>query len=400
MNYLQKKKTVFMSIVNKTKGFVRTISNVPPLTIYDCVDEDSIINYSIRGNSIQDGTPTPDAPINVESVGEKTINLFNPEDIIAKFEGDDTYKTGAYLCTSIQLKPNTQYYMKTFNPTGKGYFYISKNSSVNANVVQTIALVDMSTQQYPRKYENTATTDDAGCLYIGYYAVGTVDERNRILRENQILIVEGTYTTETCPDYEPYGYKIPIKISGKNMLDKGLSQIGYCGTYVKPDGYALGNVLWSNLGAYTGQISDWYITNPIPIKPNTVYSYSGLQTANNPAYFFLEEDKTTIINGAAIKTSKRFTTPSNARYIVMSIKNGYVETMMLEEGEITDYEPYIEPITTNIYLNEPLGFGEVLEYSKDNIPKLPTFKGTTIYSVDTTVQPSNMSVTYYATSKE
>ena len=33
-------------------------------------------------------------------------------------------------------------------------------------------------------------------------------------------------------------------------------------------------------------------------------------------------------------------------------------------------------------------------------PKLPTIQGTTIYSIDTTVQPSNMNVTYYATSKE
>lgn len=516
MNYLQKKRLAFMSIVNRTKGFVRAVLGAPPLTLFDCMDNDSIINCTLSGNSVQDGTPTPDAPIEIESVGEKTLNLFNPEEIIAKFESGDTYKSDAYLCTTIQLKPNTTYYVKTFNPTGRGYFYISKNSNVNAGVAQTIAIVDMSTQAYPRKYENTATTDDTGCLYIGYYGVGTVEERNRILRENQILIVEGTYTAETCPEYESYGYRIPIKTSGKNMLDKGLSQIGYCGNYVNRNGYTsdTGNgTLWSDLTPYTGQTStDWYVTNPIPIKPNTVYSYSGLQTANNPAYFFLEEDKTTIIPGAAIKTSKTFTTPSNARYIVMSIRNLYVETMMLEEGEITEYVPYTEPITTNIYVNEPLrkvgdyadyidfknqkvvrnikerifngsenwstysaegkyytsvlndsfstldkgicshfvwvdgartdgqcDFGgngttyfnffvkdavlfptkdDLISFLQENnvkivavsetpddteiakLPKLPTIQGTTVYSIDTTVQPSNMNVTYYATSKE
>ena len=33
-------------------------------------------------------------------------------------------------------------------------------------------------------------------------------------------------------------------------------------------------------------------------------------------------------------------------------------------------------------------------------PNLPTIKGTTIYSIDTTTQPTNMSATYYSTVKE
>jgi hypothetical protein len=33
------------------------------------------------------------------------------------------------------------------------------------------------------------------------------------------------------------------------------------------------------------------------------------------------------------------------------------------------------------------------------LPKLPTFKGTTIYSVDTKINPSNMNVTYYSSMK-
>ena len=35
-----------------------------------------------------------------------------------------------------------------------------------------------------------------------------------------------------------------------------------------------------------------------------------------------------------------------------------------------------------------------------DLSNLPTFKGTTIYTVGTTVQPSNMEVTYYSTEKE
>ena len=53
MNYFQKKKLFLMSIVNKIKGFVRTVSGTPPIILEDCVDDQSVINYQIYGNTIQ-----------------------------------------------------------------------------------------------------------------------------------------------------------------------------------------------------------------------------------------------------------------------------------------------------------------------------------------------------------
>lgn len=70
MNYLQKKKLAFMSIVNQVKGFVRTVIGALPLTLEGCVDENSIIDYKIYGQSVQNGTPSPDNYVEVESVGD------------------------------------------------------------------------------------------------------------------------------------------------------------------------------------------------------------------------------------------------------------------------------------------------------------------------------------------
>ena len=401
MNYLQKKKLAFMSIVNSVKGFVRSVSGVPPLTLPDCVDNDSIINYTIDGNSIQGGTPTPENPVEVESVGEKTrniwypsvdaltsngitctrnndntytvngtatadyyfhigkitievgttyylsggtsqapiafqlregstgvttlynyggittfsptgehsidiincvivvrsgvavnnivvkpmislentdeyepygkykipvkcsgINLFNPEEVIAKFDSGDTYKNDTYTCTTIQLKPNTKYYMKTFRPKYGGYFFLANERWVNGASV-AIGVNNDAANAYPRGYEKAVTTDNTGCLYIGHYSIDNAT-RNKVLRENQIQIVQGSYTAITAPDYEPY----------------------------------------------------------------------------------------------------------------------------------------VEPTITNIYLDEPLAEGQTISYKDDNLPKLPTIKGTTIYSIDTQIQPSNMSAIYYSTAKE
>lgn len=70
MNYFKRKRIAIMRLVEGVKGFVRTISGVPPITLPDCVDEDSLISYSISGNSVQIGEPTPENPIEVESVGD------------------------------------------------------------------------------------------------------------------------------------------------------------------------------------------------------------------------------------------------------------------------------------------------------------------------------------------
>ena len=75
MNYLQRKKLAFMSIVNSVKGFVRTVLGMPPLTLPDCVDTESVINYKIEGNSVQNGTPTPEAPVEVQSVGDLVTDI-------------------------------------------------------------------------------------------------------------------------------------------------------------------------------------------------------------------------------------------------------------------------------------------------------------------------------------
>lgn len=65
-----------------------------------------------------------------------------------------------------------------------------------------------------------------------------------------------------------------------------------------------------------------------------------------------------------------------------------------------------ESITTDIYLDEPLKTGEILKFPANVIvhadgteetvilPEIPTFYGTTIISIDTEIQPSDMKIIY------
>ena len=59
------------------QGFTREQTGVPPITTtYQAIGK-NLKDYKIYGNSVQDGTPTPTNPVEIESVGDKTKNLFD-----------------------------------------------------------------------------------------------------------------------------------------------------------------------------------------------------------------------------------------------------------------------------------------------------------------------------------
>lgn len=281
MNYLQRKKLAFMSIVNKVKGFIRNVSGIPPLTLPDCVDEDSLINYTINGNSLQNGTPTPENPVEVESVGDY----------------DES--------------------------TGK--------------------------------------------------------------------------------------YKIPVVCSGKNMFQIRTPDLKGQSAY---NGYGgMNYTVYDNsliLSAYTG-IGFWF--NNLEAGATYTLSCKFLTSGTSGVIFVIGQNQ----GQSATSTTKKQAWNNQLKegqYVALTftadetnlLSFGLGNSVEIEIGEIqleknstrTDYEPYTEPVTTTIYLDKPLKEGETLT----NPVRLPTVKGTTIYTVDTTIQPSDMSVTYYSTSKE
>ena len=54
----------------KQKSIPHTTASDYPLTVTDHLEGESVINYQVYGNSVQDGTPTPDNPVEIQSVGD------------------------------------------------------------------------------------------------------------------------------------------------------------------------------------------------------------------------------------------------------------------------------------------------------------------------------------------
>lgn len=393
-----------------------TISGIPPITLQKCKSA-NLVDYKVYGNSIQDGTPTPDAPIEIESVGDKTENLWEFD-----FKEFSTSTRGTvYTFSKPITKPCTFFYRNNdFNSDGNAWIiwfkrqsgghtyaypnHIKKNSIINISASEDNPLTEV-------QFRNGGST---------YISGGSIDN---------FMLVEGTYDANTMPKYEPYGYRVPVTTRGKNLLDYK--------QFIKEDRtFEIENGL-----QYENLIGTYNVSFPFTFKTNTSYTLSaditgniyfgGLIYANFSGYVWLTSERKSVIiyntRNEDVTVTLYCRLINDNPDVISTIKN-----LQLEIGETsTDYEEYSgEPVTTNIYLNEPLrkigDYADYIDFENQKefrnvevlddtgtliieesykgvvddtgtdieLPNIPTFKGTTIIEVDTNILPSNMEVKY------
>lgn len=372
MNYLQLKKRAFMKVVNSIKGTVRTASGIPPLMFEGCVDNDSLIGCTIYGNSIQDGTPTPDTPVEIESVGEKTKNLipfpyftktgdYNGVKVTINTDGSITLNGTCTKLFNIYFVQTGTFslpagtYRVSLTPKMSGVTLVTGGggsnlpSSVNENRMFTLDN-EMPIGVCCLQVENGAVINN-----ITFYP----------------MIEKGSEATE----YEPScKYKIPVIARGKNLIPfpyhDGYSKTHYGVTYtVETDGTIIAN------GTATGSNSAFYLTMTKKItgfESGIQYTISGCTGGSNSTYEIRvaegNGDFKRSLNGA---TTFEFDSNANMDRVntYVMIRNGQTVNNlkfkpMIELGSTaTEYEPYVEPVTTNIYLAEPLRkVGEYADY--------------------------------------
>lgn len=354
-----------------------------------------IIDLKVSGNSVQDGEPTPSNPILVESVGDKTKNLIDWDLIlentkISKVENGyytESYATdvGKSIVEHLKnvLKPNTTY---SLSRTYEGEFNAS-NGLISFRISgQGFTVIRPSTGFMVGTFSLTQEQIDGLTGVFMYFNVSGATISN-------LMLVEGEYTDDTFPEYEPYGYKVPIKVSGKNLLNKETSEVGHI----------------SSSGVKTvGSSYGLMVTEKIYVEPSTSYVYSGMgdvtsTTVSRTGFQYDENDNP--IKSISPSSGGRilFTTEANCRYVYLQYKNTEAKPM-LEKGSIeTTYEPYIDS-TTNIYLNEPLrklgNYADYIDYENKKVyriiskgqindsSKLSMFSSVTNFSIFFTEEPN------------
>ena len=202
--------------------------------------------------------------------------------------------------------------------------------------------------------------------------------------------------------YEPYGYKVPVVVSGKNLFDEtqvpdkiiSIDTSNY--QIFKQNGKLTINGMTTSSQADTeiSKVNDinsqalefinnnagnYIFTSSVPGKIMIRYKQNGSDVVR---YVFDEYNSTNKIADRIV-----FRLQQNYQY-----DNEQMNIMFkLKQIQSSNYEPYIEPTTTNIYLDEPIEVNESKELSDTNV-NIPTINGTNILSIDTTIQPSNVYV--------
>lgn len=303
------------------KGRIKAVSGYP-VSLSRAV---SLYSAEISGNSVQNGTPSPTEPIEIQSVGEKTANLF-------KADFSDTVSQGIMY---IKLSPNTAYSLKY--KTTKSILYIN---AVDEAVV--------STQLARREIGNGVvnfTTEATGEICIRLTKPSTFEDFDLW------ALVKGTYTAATMP-FEPYGYKIPLRFKGRNLFDPNDDDIVLHGRL------GLIEQNYSEIWTTDEQAKERFVSGLIPVKEGCIYSLNTRSTTPNPAY-----DRFAIYNSdkkqikAFTDSFNGFTVPADGCYLRFTGLIDKLDKIIVQEGAVTAdnvvYEPYINDVF-DIYLDEPL----------------------------------------------
>lgn len=397
MNYLQRKKLAFMSIVNKVKGFVREVSGIPPLLLENCVDSDSLIDYKLYGNSFQDGTPSPENSIPVVSVGEYDSET-------GKYKIPVTARGKNLFDEELLL--NDKYVTKVDSGYEFSNYAISYSSSTALTKHLKNVLKANTTYTLSRKINNYIS-DSTGAIAIStnsfgviklYQGGGIVSKTFSLTQEQidditKVLIYGPPNTTsdtvifnyiqletgDVATDYEPYREPIITNL----YLDEPLRKVGDYADYVD---FGKGEVVRKVKEVEFSGSENWYnYPNGKGFHPGGLPSMKIQTSGKGLCNYF------TAINNINL-VGIRYGANNNIMYFCQVYTDENPLTVNGWKTKLTELKEAGTPVKVTYILAEPT-------HTPISIPKLPIIKGTTIYEIGTSLNASGMEATYYSTVK-
>lgn len=349
-----------------------------------------IIDLQIKGNSIQDGTPTPETPIEIESVGEKSKNLFN-KNKITKGKNLNASTGGLYDAATRSV---SDYIPVCANQTYHVDFGIGYQNFINQGSIPYSVLYN-SDLTFNSLTEKTKTTTTGYCF---------TSPINGFIRLNFYIDMEDYVQLEvgsTVTEYEPYGYKIPVKVSNNTeeittniYLNDPLRKVGDYADYID----FKNKKVYRKVGKYsfTGKES---------------FAVSGSTTATSLVCYTADITPT-----PKIRSKNGFCNIGNVGAVdqMGNYDNGFFYNsnsshfLKIQKSAITNYDDTLsnsdkinlfKEYLANLYsAKTPVNIlYELKEPTEETIelPEIATFDGTTIFNVETTIKPSEFNVTYW-----
>ena len=389
-------------------------------------------NYEIYGNSVQDGTPSPDTPIEVQSVGDLTTNLFNIADrteikpafsaeankqnfnnnVIIGIAMNGYTSSGSikdYTITenSLTFTGNAGYGIGfDFDVVAGEKYSVKCNANNPSNVIVVFVYYD-SDGNYVNKYGGSVATFKTTTIPSGVVKMVLIIRPNTVgttINVSNIMLVNGAYTSDTIPEYEPYHkYDIPIVVNDTTThiyLDEPLRKVGDYADYIDfKNQKVVRNILKQSLfiNSIYKKLNDVIRFNgTINIHTKHKYDTHILSTIFNYNVGYISDIESIFHHESSYyawywsvywnrlgltydgtnvyRTDDTEQTPLTDTEII-SIANEWLSTLPDKDKEI--YMILDTPTEESV-----------------SLPTLKTFKGTNIVSVDTSIQPSNIKAKY------
>jgi len=350
-----------------------------PFPIECFTSSNKLRNYRIYGNTIQDGTPTPETPVEVQGCGEQTENLFDKDTAVVYsawiLSNGNWFYASDSRSVRIQVKPNTQYTLST-----EGTYKIFRILEIQSDDVPT------KQNRYPQipsilimrgedqSHYTFKTSENA--KYIVFQS--NLSVVNKWLSE--LMLVEGDSVRS---DYIPYGYKIPVVVTnGTNTVTTPV----YIGSEPlhKIDDYA--DYVDYNRGVVVRRIKKLVLTGEERVTPDSMTNTVNVQL-------------TTISATLQVVCTHFMSTPTipadayrfGYAFIRLDLQKLYFGTRLFDD----DFKTYLAtqysagtPVTVWYVLDTPEE--EVLPLSQ----KIPTNIGSNTFSCTISPAPSKAMIQY------
>lgn len=367
-------------IVEKTLEFL----SLPARFISNKVQE--LKNLTMWGDSVQNGTPTPTTPVDIESVGDKTKNLFDGISIKGHVSSEVLGSDFGIITTSkkwvtknpIKIKPNTTYSLKILNLPTFATFIKLNRLEYDKNLKLVVADTTNTTNKI---FVNGATfTTSSNSEYVVFSSFGDniTDENKAIQVGNSFIIVEGD---EIPTSYEPYGYKIPVETDDTTTniyLNEPLRKIGDYTDTMSVNGTTVTVVRNVGNKIFNGTENYWTIAS----------------SGGNNYFSFLKTDigtnSTILPTGSKDAISSRFDNSYGRVDLKFSVGGNYINfvydalnydiptwTNWLSNNNIEFIYPHSTPTTETYTIEQPI-----------NLPQ-----GTLTIDTNTNIKPTKINIT-------
>lgn len=337
-----------------------TVKDIPPLTLPKCKGVD-LVDYKIYGESKQGLIKLP---------GVQNLNEWVKETSSSKYYYLDDFVNGKKQLT-------ISYKHKLHDTTGSkeeamGYFYFEKSSN-NFTSTSTVYLLASKTIY---NFEYTFYIKEGERYRLMWLGAENLFQNIYDIELKSIPTPEIPASIESVGEYDETTnkYKIPIKTRSKNLMP--------INSYVSDSIWAKKIIDMEPLLKYikcgkTYTISaDFICEKALDVVNSGTLGFQFVKgTAPTTMALTIGYQ---IAEREVVHLKKSFALPSDTTvdsyvglWAYMNYSNdtkkgagGRIENIQIEEGtEETEFEPYVEPITTNIYLEEPLRkIGDYADY--------------------------------------